>query len=298
MGDAGLRVTFTIFAPLAKLSETGFLPTLITRMTVTAPAGWTGTAGYELSQKGAKLSEDDDPTPWPKTTDLIRTGHFTGAVRGPAMLGVVDARDNEARAFDTIGELCATSAVTLKPNKSRTITFISGAFDKNGYYLPRLPTARHVLTTVASRVGKLQAQLQEFIALLPSTGDEAIDRYIRGNTAAAVVFTKGLGTGEVLTMGYRELNQRDSFWTSGIHLILWPDLDRKMILESIAGLLPSGRMPSTILPLIDRGERDRFCGIFRASRFAPFWMVSRREATCSGVARSSKGYRLPEVDGY
>lgn len=253
-GEAGIRVAFSIFAPLALKSETGFLPTLITRMTVTAPAGWSGAVGYELTRKGANLSEDDDAKPWPKKTEVIRTTEVTGAVRGPAMLGVLNEKRDESLAGPTTDGLCASSAVTLGPNESRTITFITGAFDENGYYAPQLPTARAVLTNVAPQIEALQGKLREFIASLPSTGDEDIDRYLRGNTAAAVVFTKGLRTGQVLTMGYRELNQRDSYWTSGIHLIFWPDLDRKMILESAAAVLPSGRMPVTVLPLIDRGD--------------------------------------------
>ena len=40
----------------------------------------------------------------------------------------------------------------------------------------------------------------------------------------AVLLTKGAQT-NVLTMGYVELNQRDSFWTSWLHVKLWPEID-------------------------------------------------------------------------
>lgn len=68
----------------------------------------------------------------------------------------------------------------------------------------------------------------------------------------AFALTRVVKTGEVLTMGYCELNQRDSFWTSFVHLVLFQDAEKIMIRESCEGQLPSGKIPTTLLPLIER----------------------------------------------
>jgi hypothetical protein len=68
----------------------------------------------------------------------------------------------------------------------------------------------------------------------------------------AFALTRVIKTGEILTMGYCELNQRDSFWTSFVHLVLFRDAEQKMIQESCDGQLPSGKIPTTLLPYIER----------------------------------------------
>lgn len=76
--------------------------------------------------------------------------------------------------------------------------------------------------------------------------------------------------GELVTMGYRELNQRDSYWTSWLHLVFYKDLERKMIEESIEWQQPSGKIPTTILPLIER-EDDLDINAFFILRIARFY---------------------------
>ena len=71
-------------------------------------------------------------------------------------------------------------------------------------------------------------------------------------------------------MGYRELNQRDSYWTSWLHLVFYKDLERKMIEESIEWQQPSGKIPTTILPLIER-EDDLDINAFFILRIARFY---------------------------
>jgi glycogen debranching enzyme len=100
----------------------------------------------------------------------------------------------------------------------------------------------------------LKQQHAAFVTSLPRTGDRELDVFSRWYLSAAVLLTKGTSSGEVLTMGYRELNQRDSFWATGAHLIYWPDLELKMLHESMNYQDSKGQIPLTILPTIDRAN--------------------------------------------
>lgn len=74
---------------------------------------------------------------------------------------------------------------------------------------------------------RLKESTRQFEAKIPKTGDGDLDRYMRWNILPAIVLTKCTKNDEVVTMGYRELNQRDSYWTSWMHLVLYPDLEKK-----------------------------------------------------------------------
>jgi hypothetical protein len=105
----------------------------------------------------------------------------------------------------------------------------------------------------------------------------------------AFALTRVIKTGEILTMGYCELNQRDSFWTSFVHLVLFREAEQKMIQESCDAQLPSGKIPTTILPYIER-EWDiditayfvlriaRHFRYYQDSSFAKRWFQPARRA--------------------
>ena len=69
-----------------------------------------------------------------------------------------------------------------------------------------------------------------------------------------VALTRCTAKGQVVTLGYCELNQRDSYWASWLHLVLFPTAERTMIEESIAGMRPGGKIPTCLLPRIDRKD--------------------------------------------
>jgi uncharacterized protein (DUF608 family) len=73
-------------------------------------------------------------------------------------------------------------------------------------------------------------------------------------------------------MGYCELNQRDSYWTSWLHLVLFKELEKKMIEESIEYQQLSGKIPTTILPLIER-EDDLDINAFFILRAARYYQL-------------------------
>jgi len=107
---------------------------------------------------------------------------------------------------------------------------------------------------------------------LPRSGDAEIDEFLRWYMTAGVAMTRALKDGTALTLGYHELNQRDSYWTTWQHLVLWPTLERRMIEESMWGQRADGKIPTTILPVIEREEDvDINCYfILRALRYVRY----------------------------
>jgi len=106
-------------------------------------------------------------------------------------------------------------------------------------------------------------------------------------------------------MGYAELNQRDSYWTSWLHLVLFPDLERKMIEESIEYQQKSGKIPTTILPLIEREDDLDINAFFilRAWRYYDFhkdkkaltqWFPALQKAMDWLISRDFSDNGLPE----
>lgn len=116
-----------------------------------------------------------------------------------------------------------------------------------------------------------------FSNAIPRTGDKELDTYLRWYMIPSVSLTKWTRNGELLTMGYCELNQRDSYWTSWMHLVFYKDLERKMIEESIEWQQPSGKIPTTILPLIEREDDLDINAFFilRVARFYRFYHAKR-----------------------
>jgi len=242
--EGRLTAEVDIFAPLSLTSSIDFLPVLIARITLKADSPWKGRVGCTLTPKTLPSAR----------AETLKSGMLAGLMDGSAFLGLAGVPFQNTTLEETANDLTVATSIRILPGAEQTLTFVLGSFDTNGYYAKEYSTAAQLLTAVAAQVTRLETQLGEFTASLPVTGDTAIDSYLRWYTSSGILLTKGVRTGEVLTMGYRELNQRDSFWSSGIHLVFWPDLERKMLMETIQGQLPSGRIPVCLLPLIDRGD--------------------------------------------
>lgn len=118
----------------------------------------------------------------------------------------------------------------------------------------------------------LKDKTEGFSRAIPVIGDDELDSFLRWYMVSGVSLTKWTRNDEVVTMGYRELNQRDSYWTSWLHLVMFKDLERRMIEESIAWQQPSGKIPTTILPLIERND-DLDINAFFILRVARFWQM-------------------------
>ncbi|MFZ4396672.1 MAG: GH116 family glycosyl hydrolase [Kiritimatiellia bacterium] len=114
-----------------------------------------------------------------------------------------------------------------------------------------LPSLFHYVRRERDRLGRDAAALSE---KLPVTGDSKIDTYARWYMVPAMILTRVLKDSTILTMGYCEFNQRDSFWTSFPHLFYWPDAERRMLQESAAAMRPNGKVPTCILPIIEHED--------------------------------------------
>lgn len=127
-------------------------------------------------------------------------------------------------------------------------------FHENGYYTIRLKNPAALAAYAFERWDALRAATRNFSESLPRSGDSDLDDALRWYMTAGVLLTKLTDGGVALTMGYSELNQRDSYWTSFMHLVYWPALEKKMIEESASAQRRDGKIPTTILPVIERND--------------------------------------------
>lgn len=151
------------------------------------------------------------------------------------------------------GGISVAASVSVPPRGSARLRFLLACHESDGYYTTAFPAMTDLVSWVSENWGTLKTDRARFIELLPRTHDEQVNRYLRWYVSAAILLTR-LTREHVLTMGYCELNQRDSYWTSWPHLVLWPDLERRMIEESAEHQRADGKIPTTILPTIERED--------------------------------------------
>ncbi|MFN0204788.1 MAG: GH116 family glycosyl hydrolase [Planctomycetota bacterium] len=123
---------------------------------------------------------------------------------------------------------------------------------------------------------------------MPRTGDAVIDEALRWYCASAVQLTKVSTNGTVAVMGYAEMTQRDGYWGSFLHNILFPDLEKRMIEEIFTEQNPNGKIPTSILPKHDREDDidTNAYAMLRAFRYAKFHFD---QAFLSQIAANLKG---------
>ena len=147
-----------------------------------------------------------------------------------------------------------STVITIAPGETKTVEFLVGIYDENSRTSREFDSPKDISDYSAKNSENLKRLTMELSNKLPLVKDPEINRYLRWHTIPAVILTKNMKDGNVLTMGYSELNQRDSYWTSYAHLLLWPDLEKRMIQESIEYQRNDGKIPTTILPLIERND--------------------------------------------
>jgi uncharacterized protein (DUF608 family) len=146
--------------------------------------------------------------------------------------------------------------VELNAGESKTIRIAIEVYDDEQVYtkwFKRGEAGKYAL----QKWSFLREKTKQFADALPqinSEKDSELKEYLNWYIVPAIALTRCTKNGEVLTMGYCELNQRDSYWTSWLHLVLYKDLERKMLEESVQYQQPSGKIPTTILPLIERHD--------------------------------------------
>jgi hypothetical protein len=168
------------------------------------------------------------------------------------------------------GELAVK--VALARNQPKKIRILLTLYDKDWVAASRFGSAAEVTDYAYRAWPFLKEKTLSFGDAIPKTGDNDLDMYLRWYMIPGISLTKCTKEHQVLTMGYSELNQRDSYWTSWLHLVLFKDLEKKMIDETIACQQASGKIPTTILPLIER-EDDLDINAFFILRVARFYRL-------------------------
>jgi hypothetical protein len=200
------------------------------------------------------------------------------------------------------GELGIT--VALQPARQKKIRVLLTFFDKDWTTTNRFDNIEEMTNYTYRLWPVLKEKTRSFSDAIPTTGDKELDTYLRWYMIPGISLTKCTKENEVLTMGYCELNQRDSYWTSWLHLVLFKDLEEKMIEESINQQQPSGKIPTTILPLIEREDDLDINAFFilRISRFYRLYHNKKKLLTCWPslkkamdwlISRDSNGNGLP-----
>lgn len=167
--------------------------------------------------------------------------------------------------------------VSLAKAGTSRIRVVISFHDPSWISSKRFDDAEQVACYIFPRWDLLKKNTELFGASLPYTGDQGIDKYLQYYLLPSLILTRLSSKDEALTMGYCELNQRDSFWTSWMHLVLFRDLEWKMITESFDNMRPSGKIPTCILPEIERWD-DLDINLFLILRTARYYAMYRNRA--------------------
>lgn len=180
------------------------------------------------------------------------------------------------RVGDSYGKNSAAKELSVKNGNSVTALF--GIFSADSFWRTEYDSPEALSDFVTADYAELRRGIFDFIDAIPHIGgdfdkDGKIYEYTRWYTQAAVMLTKADCHGTLITMGYCELNQRDSYWTTFMHTLVFPGLDRKIIEISAEHQRADGKIPTTILPLIERDTdidiNEYFC--MRISRYYRYY---------------------------
>ena len=248
-GDPGLPVNLQAeaWAPVVKgdVAATA-LPVLIARLRLEGPAG----------------------EPVALEFDVARQAEFDGTVASVVeAAGRLDSFADFGLGWDRLeqGDLASFQLVdprtvrgrvelTLPASGIRTVYLLLLFWHPDGRAAADYADLPALYAGVRERMMELETATTAFPDLLPASGDVRIDENLRWYMTAGVMLTRVLKDDTTLTMGYAELNQRDSFWTSFMHLFYWPEAERWMLEEPAAAVADDGKVPTCILPLIERED--------------------------------------------
>lgn len=245
----GLSVEVCAFAPLSPDDmEPMFLPVICTSLRFTAEKGTHDLlAGFFWQAEREMLGDSYDAAP-----HLLQKEGWCMVQRGDAFVAFDGCEQGKAPENLDFGQMELQAARRLSASESWELKSWFGYFPAAQRWRRNLGSAESLCEQVRQAFPRLWKKTQEWIEDIPHVGDDTIWNYTRWYSQAAVLLTKADCTGKVITMGYRELNQRDSFWTSYVHLYFWPELERVMIRESCQWQREDGKVPTTILPVYER----------------------------------------------
>ena len=248
-------LSYTVWAPLGLDDlDVTTLPVLQLELTLTNPSDTPET--LELCWTPDSLGRS--PSHWrvfPALAGMsaLQVQNGPDLPPAPVFLAAPGANDPQI-APPSPREAAGSSIVSIQAGGSVTLRYALVLYDPRGYAAIRFPSQHAVVAYVFDHWTELRQATKAFEARIPRTGDPELDDILRWYMVPGVALTKCTAKGQVVTLGYCELNQRDSYWASWLHLVLFPTAERTMILESIGGMRPSGKVPTCILPRIDRKD--------------------------------------------
>jgi len=248
--DSDLAVTLKVeaFAPVVggDVAATA-LPVLVARLSLEGPADEPVALEFLLDRRGGDF-----------------TGPFTGEVDGAGRLDSVygfglgwngmEKGDDSSLVVVDSNTVRSRVELTLPASGERSLDLLLLFWHPDARAAADYKDLPALFAGVRAKLAELDAATAAFPDLLPKSGDAGIDEYLRWYMTAGIMLTRVLKDDTTLTMGYAELNQRDSFWTSFVHLLLWPEAERRMIEESAAAVGDNGKVPTCILPVIERED--------------------------------------------
>lgn len=299
-----LAIEVKAFAPIADHDpQTTSLPLLLLEIGARnlSDASVTFDAAFTFTLAEARAAGAFESALFASGDDTYRVGFL------PHVALATDQPEAECNLYGQTVELLVP--LDLEAGASGRIRILLAWYEPEGIYANVHDDVLELAVAGFREWERLEARTREFARLLPVTGEADLDRYARWYTSAAVILTRLTRDGSVVTLGYRELNQRDSFWTSPAHLVYWPALERKMIEQTAAHQGPGGKIPTTLLPVIDR-EDDldinayyvlrvfRYYDWTRDGRFLKVQWPSVKRAMEWLAARDTDGDGLPEQQSY
>ncbi|MDR1022231.1 MAG: hypothetical protein LBL94_03010 [Prevotellaceae bacterium] len=249
-----------------------------------------------------------DNTQVPALPVIMLEMAFTNSGKATDEFNIVIDHDCDNLAIRANADLLSGKQVTI-PVKipaggEKTFRIALAFYDSEWISAKQLGNAGEIAQLAGDNWNEFLTNTQDFENHIPKTGDAELDEYLHWYMISAVSLTRITRNDEVLTMGYAELNQRDSYWTSWLHLVLYPQLEKKMIDESIAYQQPSGKIPTCILPLIEREDDLDINAFFilRAYRYFDFykdkealsaWWKPLKKAMDWLISRDLRGNGVP-----
>lgn len=237
----GISMTMRSFAPVTPLdSHDMFLPSVLVRISVTNTSG-------SVKDISATLN-------WAEAPSTENSFMFCSA--GEQFESVSKQRN-------------LTAELTLKDGKTEEIVFGFGVYHANNEWRNTFADESGICRYIYENIDRLESGINTFISLIPNLGDDTLRDYSAWYMQAAVILTKSAKDGNVITMGYYEMNARDAFWTTFLHTGMFPELEKRMIEITASFQKQNGKIPTTVLPMIDReidlDINEYFC--LRVSRY-------------------------------
>ncbi len=273
------HLSVTAFSPLAiNDRETSSLQALMTEITID------NTTGKEETLELCIVPALSDNGEWQPLKENLWSG-----VKGSRFC----LSANKPSRWEN-GELIVPISIGKK--EKTIVKMLLTAYDADWISALHFDNAQQVASHVHAVWDALHEKTELFSKAIPSIGVEDIDEYLRWYMTAGISLTRCTRRGEMLTLGYNELNQRDSYWSSWVHLVMYKNLEWDIIQGSYDRLRADGKMPTCVLPLIEREDdldinlfllmrtmryyayyhnKDQVSKLWDKMRLAMDWVVSR-----------------------